>query len=290
MTQLSHQALTNLHVVITRPNAQAMVLRTRLENLGANTSLVPMLAIDPVKDDPAQQAIKNCVLALAEYQKVIFVSQNAVAHAWQWIDQYWPQLPEGIEYFAIGSSTAECLEQHAKQQNISLNSAARAMNSEALLALPELGQVSGQKILIFRGCGGRPTLADQLQQRGAQVDLCELYQRVLPKAATTEFQALLPRIIQPPCERERGNSAKNCVLSVHSGESLVNLVHVLNSVIEDSSTLMALKKLPLLVPGQRVAELARQQGFSHLITALNATDKDMTEALSTWNDSIRGEQ
>lgn len=51
-------------------------------------------------------------------------------------------------------------------------------DSEALLALPELGAVRGQRILIVRGEGGRTLLADTLAARGAQVDHAVVYRRL----------------------------------------------------------------------------------------------------------------
>ena len=57
---------------------------------------------------------------------------------------------------------------------------AQGMNTEALLKLPELHQIDGQRFLILRGVGGRETLATQLRARGAHVDYAECYRRVEP--------------------------------------------------------------------------------------------------------------
>ena len=156
----------------------------------------------------AKQAITNKVLAFDEYQKVIFISQNAVRFGCEWLDQYWPQLPIGIEYFAIGKATAQALQQ--SYEGLFTEAASAAMNSEDLLTHPKLQTLNGQKILIFRGVGGRDYLCEQLTSRGALVDYCELYQRLCPKGLQT-----LPLAFR--------HSSHRPAVAVHSGETLENL-------------------------------------------------------------------
>src|SRR5690554_6805419 len=134
------------------------------------------MEIVPVTEPAQQEAIKRRILALSDYHKVVFVSRNAVQHAMEWVDRYWPQQPIGVEYFAVGSVTAQV----AREWGLRVEAAGEAMNSEAMLELPGLQDVNQQKILIFRGVGGRNFFSEQLRQRGAQVDFCELYERVIP--------------------------------------------------------------------------------------------------------------
>ena len=54
-------------------------------------------------------------------------------------------------------------------------------DSEALLALPEMQNMQGKKVMLFRGIGGRDVLGDTLKSRGAQVTFAECYQRVNPQ-------------------------------------------------------------------------------------------------------------
>ncbi|MCW8195484.1 uroporphyrinogen-III synthase [Proteobacteria bacterium 005FR1] len=256
--------LQGLAIVITRPRAQALKWQKGLQAMGASTYLLPILEIAPVSDSAAVEAVKTRILALADYDKIIFVSQNAVQHAMDWIDRYWPQLPVGIRYFAVGGATAAA----AREWGLEITAADEAMNSEALLALSELQAVENEKILICRGLGGRTHLGEQLFQRGAQVDYCELYERRLPASAEADVARLAPELIR---NREAGS---RIVIAVHSGESLQNLSRVLkrNGNAE-------LKSAVLLVPGARVAELASSLGFRHILVAENATDEAMTRAL-----------
>ena len=53
-------------------------------------------------------------------------------------------------------------------------------DSEALLALPEMRDLAGKRVVIFRGDGGRELLGDTLIARGAIVEYAECYRRSKP--------------------------------------------------------------------------------------------------------------
>ena len=161
------ESLQGLRVLVTRPTHQAVNWQRLLEAQGAQTLTAPLLAIEECQGPDARQQIKNRILDLDLYQHAIFVSQNAVAFGCQWIDEYWPQLPMGVAFYAVGKATAQALAQYQIDSVVDTNVDsscpehldAAPMNSEALLTLPQLQQVAGEKILIFRGQGGRPLLA-----------------------------------------------------------------------------------------------------------------------------------
>lgn len=240
----------------TRPAAHNPAWIEQLQHLGFEVFNFPLLAINPLADADSQQAIKSLVLDFDQFDKVIFVSQNAVQHAFNWLHDYWPQLPVGISYFAVGDKTARALE----AQGISAQVAC-GMTSEALLSLPALSEVWGHKILICRGRGGLPKLGESLHQRGACVRYLELYERLMPANAHQQLLDQLPRL-----------PARD-LLVAFSGETLHNLV-----------TLFARHPSlpwanPLLVPGKRVEELARQLGFEQVICAANASEAAMLKSL-----------
>lgn len=217
------------------------------------------MSIEAVQSDAEKQSIKNLILDFDNFQQAIFVSQNAVRYGLEWLDRYWPQLPDGIDYYAVGASTAQLLE----ADGIAVTAADKAMNSEALLQLLD-GQVQPcDKVIIFRGCGGRPYLGDVLEERGAKVSYAELYHRNLPEKSVQELSAL--------------NLAEGDILSVHSGESLQNLLQLLQS-----AKVKCWAQLPLLVPGERVAAMAAKWGFQTIICAENASDESMFQALKRW--------
>lgn len=265
-------SLQDYRVVITRPDAQAKPWADELQTLGFTCARVNLLDIVAVSEEEKIRAIKNKVLDFDLYQKVIFVSQNAVDYGMAWLEDYWPQLPIGIDFFAVGATTAKKLSDYGVQVQDLASSNSGGMTSEDLLNAEHLQNVDGEKILIFRGCGGRGHLADELRRRGAWVDYCELYERVLPAVAIDQLWQLVSDV----------DAANNkTILSLHSGESLQNLlsaVSELNQAQQQVATLW-LRDQVLLVPSQRLVEVAQAAGFASVIRAENATDSAMTAAL-----------
>jgi len=264
------KTLDGLDVIITRPERQARRWQQQLHNLGAATQLIPVMEIVPIVSDAEHEALQTVAANLHQYQSIIFVSQNAVSEA----RQAFKSLPTTAQLFAIGSTTADAVRAWGEQ----VHAADQAMNSETLLQQQALQaeHIQESHILICRGVGGRTTLGDTLKSRGAKVEYCELYRRQSHPLAAKNLRNLLA---------DTGNQRKLKVLSSHSGESISYLVSTMETIGAEARSLMA---WPILVPGQRVAELAKQQGFKHIIPALNASDDTMTQSLLAWWNT-RGE-
>ncbi len=257
--------LTGLHIVVTRPQAQAEPWAARLRELGAQTTVISLLEIVPVLDSAQIQAIKNCILNFDLYYKAIFVSQNAVELGFEWIENYWPQLPLGVDFFAVGETTAKQLQNRGARVTDLAQSQTGAMTSETLLQSPALQSVACEKIVIFRGCGGRPHIGEVLSERGARVDYCELYERVLPVESSKKFAQLLL------------SDTTQLIVVLHSGEALENLQKIMRE--HAGSAHIKMEKYYLLVPSQRILELAKAAGFINVFAAQNATEASMLQGL-----------
>lgn len=241
----------------TRPLGSNSDWAQQLHAHGFNTLELPLLDIQPLLDTASQTAIKELILNFDQFDSVIFVSQNAVRHTFDWLHDYWPQLPLGLRYFAVGERTAAL----ASEQGVQVLAPHASMTSEALLALPELQEVWGKKILICRGLGGLPRLGEALHQRGAMVRYLELYQRLLPASAAQTLQ------------NARSQLLPQDFLVVFSSETLQHLAQLLASLQAPPYN------QPLLVPSQRVADAAAQLGFSQVLIAANASEAAMLSRL-----------
>lgn len=246
-------------VLVTRPLAQQQSLCDVLTQTGFTAVGLPMLEIVPLSQAAQVQEIKQRVLALDNYQHVIFISANAVECGMAWLTTYWPQWPTGICWYAIGRATAQQLATYG----VDAVAGADAMNSETLLANPQLLAVNGQRILIVRGVGGRETLAHTLRERGALVDYCEVYERHAAHYATPQLRDFF--------------EAGNCAIIANSGETLLALLAQADAEQQRDPLLQT----PIIVPGERVAQLAEENGFANVVTAKNASADATIAALRT---------
>lgn len=266
--------LRQCRVLLTRPVGQVERLAAAIGAQGGQTLCLPLLSIVPVQERDDIERIKARILALDACDIAIFISTNAAHLGLEWIESYWPQLPVGLEAYAVGPGTAAVLRQHPWP----VHCADSGVTSEDLLALPGLQQVQGKRIALFRGKGGRELLAETLRERGAQVDYVELYTRQVP--TYTRGQVL-----------EALDSQRiNCVVltSLQIFESFHALLRGLEPTAptldmqqdRPANPLLVLQQtLTLIVPSARVEHNARRAGFVHVLNAGGADDQTVLACL-----------
>lgn len=253
------EPLQQIRVLVTRPEHQAQTLLDLLHQVGASPVALPLLQIRAVEEhDAGFHTLKQHFLDLDLYQHIIFISPNAARFGGDWIDQYWPQLPLKINWFAIGQTTAATLNNYG----IDAYHNPLGYDSEALLSAPALQQISGDKVLIMRGFGGREKLADELRARGAQVSYAELYTRSCPDYLPADIHAAL-------------SPAPQAIL-ISSGEGLENLQTLMHNA---GLSISSLKSSQIIVPSERIKAIAQAYGLEHVKTASGPDDQAMITAL-----------
>lgn len=233
--------LEGCRVLVCRPEPKASELCYSLGRAGADARALPMIQIEPVAETGELRAV---VQDFDQFQHVIVVSPIAADYLLEHLDHWWPQRPVGQKWYAVGSGTAKAL----AQAGIDSLAPARGHDSESLLQLDPLADLSNGKVIIAGGEGGRTLLAETLTQRGARVTKLALYRRLCP--AYTPAQMAEALITFDPQ-----------VLITLSGETLNNLISLGQNV--DS----ALYKRGLILPTARVAEQAKAAGFSRVFVA-----------------------
>ena len=248
--------LAGVGVLVTRPAQQAGELCALIESAGGHAVRFPTLAISAVADPTAARA---ALAALEHSDLAIFVSANAVDQALTLRSaESWPA---GLSYAALGAGTARALARHG----LSAQWVAPPPNdSEALLAMPPLQELSGQRILIIRGVGGRELLGESLRTRGAAVNYAEVYQRSRPNSDTRDILAAWAR-------------GAVDIVTVTSGEALHNLVAMLGDAAG-----ARLLTTPLVVVSERMVQQALALGFTSARRAEAAGDAALMAALIAW--------
>jgi uroporphyrinogen-III synthase len=254
--------LQGLYIVVTRPAHQAQGLCSLIEAAGGHVLRLPLLEIDRPRDlTPALRLLAR----LSQFDIAIFISANAVEKTLELLDAA-HTLPATLKIAAVGASTARALEQHGRTVDIAPQA---PYNSESLLSAEALHHVLGKRIVIFRGEGGRETLAQTLRQRGAEVEYAEVYRRRMPDKSLDQ---MLPAPIREKID----------IIVVSSNEGLRNLVDVATNAGQRDWLLHK----PLVVISERTAAAARELGFRHTpIVAREATDPALVEAIKIWRAS-----
>jgi len=208
-----------------------------LAALGVDSVVFPTLEIRACEPDATGAAL---IGTLERYALAVFVSVNAVRCGLAAVRarRAWPR--ETL-VAAVGAATAQALDEAGFERVLTPES---GHDSEALLAHRALREVSGARILVVRGEGGREHLAGALRARGAHVDYLEAYRRVVPESDPGPVRKLL---------------GEGCIRAVvaASAEGVRNLLQMLSSDAGDS-----VRALPLLVHHPRIAQAASALGFS----------------------------
>jgi uroporphyrinogen-III synthase len=245
--------LAGVGVIVTRPQRQAAGLARRLAALGAAPLVWPAIIILPPAD-PA--ALARVHASLSAYDLAVFVSANAVEYGVA-DPARWPQT---LIAFAPGPGTAEALAavgiDHARIPTA-------RFDSEGLLALPELQQVQGKRVIVFRGDGGREVLGETLRERGADVEYVACYRRAAPQSGADGLIEAL-------------RDGRAHALTITSSEGLDNVLAALGA---EGQALLA--RIPVFVPHTRIATRARERGLTAIVTA--GSDAGLVAGLLEWH-------
>ena len=232
--------LAGRHVVVTRPAGQAAHFATALTEAGAIPVLYPVLEIREMED---VSALLDVAIRLDSFDLAVFVSPNAIEKA---LAQILPRRawPAALLVAALGKSSERELARHGIHDVIS---PPLRFDSEALLELPELVDVRGRRVIIFRGDGGRELLGETLKVRGASVEYVTCYRRAVPLLDPAPLLSLW----------EKGQLD---AVTLTSSEGLRNFYDMVGRLGQ-----AWLKKTPAFVPHARIAEQARTLGLAKVI-------------------------
>ena len=249
--------LTGVGVLVTRPEHQAHHLCHLIEAEGGTAVRYPALVIRP---RPDRAAVRAAVGPADRYDLAVFVSANAV--------RFGAELLGGrrdLPIAAIGQATAAAL--NAAGYRVSLMPEEGA-DSESLLALPQLADLAGQRVLIVRGPGGRELLHEAMAARGAQVQYAEVYTR---EAAYPSLE----RKAEIEALWRQGGIRAYTATSVEILEALVGIVTPRCRELMHSTA--------LVTGARRVADAAIRLGLgSPLVLADSPEDAALVRALVRW--------
>jgi uroporphyrinogen III methyltransferase/synthase len=157
-------------IVVTRASAQAGGLRAALTELGAEVLEMPALRVVPLDPEPLREALER----IAEYDWVVFTSQNAVAFLWEALRVRGrdARALAGRKLACVGRATADTLLARGLAADVIPG---RYVAEGVLEALEERDDVRDSRVLYIAAEGARDVLPAGLGALGCTVDVVNVY-------------------------------------------------------------------------------------------------------------------
>ena len=273
---LSSTGIAPARVVInTRPIERAAPLTCYLQAAGFSVVEIPMLALQPRLVSESDIDIMRQWLA-GEYQALVIVSPTAAASGlavWQQLrelrDKDEPMssndkqqgnseniknqsnthgLKAPSHIIAVGQATAAVLADERLPISYEVLQPTLA-NNEGMLAMPEIESLqAGDKLLVWRGLGGRRLLVNTLQARGVHIDSIAWYERIMPKVAIAQYQNWQQQFNKASRSKDKSRrkqaklsssklQTEKPIVIVSSGTAFEHWLHVVaQSQVNDSDT------------------------------------------------------
>lgn len=232
--------LQGLRVVNTRPRDQGLSLSKAIIDAGGIAIDFPTLAIEPIPD-----TWLATLPPLEDIEQAIFISSNAIHYFFKALAQHQLIWPITIKNYVIGNASAETLEKYG----IRVDGIPTIADSEHLLQLNSLQQIKNQTILLIKGEGGRETIAETLNERGANLISIMTYRRILSQ-------------INPQFIHSLWHDDKVDIILFTSQQAMLNMFTIVGEEAHDW-----LCQVPCLVISERIAQVAVTLGIQTIIVS-----------------------
>jgi uroporphyrinogen-III synthase len=185
--------LSGVRVLVGRARHQASALSSGLKRLGAQVLEIPFIEIrQPRSFQPLDKAIRN----LDTYDWLILTSVNGVEALWQRLKKrrIGSSRLRHLQVAAIGPATKKAIEKrglrvHVVPEEYVAESVVRSLRD----------RVRNKRVLLVRARIARDVIPRELRAAGAQLDVVEAYETVVPQSSRNRIRALLktgpPRVI-----------------------------------------------------------------------------------------------
>lgn len=180
--------LAGTRILAGRARHQAGSLSTSLRGLGASVLEIPFIEIrKPESFAPMDEALKN----LNTYDWLILTSANGVEAMWQRLrklritGRHLKRHFKHLEIAAIGPATKKAIVKHG----LKVKMVPEEYVAESVVkGLRD--KVNGKRVVLIRAKVARDVIPDSLRAAGAQVDVVEAYETIVPEKSKARLRAL----------------------------------------------------------------------------------------------------
>lgn len=177
--------LSGVCVLVGRARHQASALSAELRKQGAQVIEIPFLEIrKPRSFAPLDHALKN----IASYDWLILTSVNGVDAMWARMKQLriTNRKLATLKVAAIGPATSKAIEKRGLKVAVMPEQYVAESVVQSLQA-----QVKGKRVLLVRAKIARDVIPKELRKAGAEVDVVEAYETLIPKSSSPRLRAAL---------------------------------------------------------------------------------------------------
>jgi uroporphyrinogen-III synthase len=276
-------ALAGVRVLVGRARHQASALSGELRRLGATVLEIPFIEIrKPRSYGPLNSALKN----LAEYDWLILTSVNGVEAMWQRMGRLRlsNKSLEHLRIAAIGPATEKAIaERRAKADVVPKEYVAESVVQSLRR------RVKGKRVLLVRAKVARDVIPRELRKAGAQVDVVEAYETVVPRASRTRLRAALQNPWQRPhvVTFTSSSTVRNFVELLGGSRSAKRAVEALTGRVVRGSAIQRGSTIQLASIGPVTSSTLRELGLSADISAKEFTIPGLVKAITAAHSSRR---
>jgi uroporphyrinogen-III synthase len=181
----SSKPLTGRRILVGRARHQASLLSKDLRKLGAQVIEIPFIEIRNPRSFRLLDSALNDIFA---YDWLILTSVNGVDAMWDRMNRLGitRRSLRHLQVAAIGPATKKAIEKRRLKVNVVPEEYVAESVVHSLAT-----RVAGKRILLVRAKVARDVIPRELQKAGAQVDVVEAYETVVPKSSRPRLRSLM---------------------------------------------------------------------------------------------------
>lgn len=294
-SQSNNESSPTQVVINTRPVERAAALTDHLQAAGLTVVEIPMLTLQSRPTTEQDMTLMRHWLA-GDYKALVIVSPTAAASGlavWQALeDERQAQnhdndnnnerkdiainaLQAPSYLIAVGEATASVLNNAKIEASNYQVLQPHIANNEGMLAMPEIERLqAGDKLLVWRGLGGRRLLVDTLLARGVHIDSIAWYERIMPVEAMAQYEQWLQGFLALNGMQDTSASQPKPIVVVSSGTAFEYWESIVRAVAEKALKQETARETPAILPyklsdfsyvvlGERLANMVAEQQLSY---------------------------
>lgn len=177
--------LAGVRVLVGRARHQAGALSAELRKLGATVLEIPFIEI---RKPRSFQALDSALKNLSRYDWLILTSVNGVEAMWERTRKLnlTKRTLAHLRIAAIGPATKKAIE----QRGVKVDVVPKEYVAESVVRSLK-SKVKGKRVLLVRAKVARDVIPKELRRAGAQVDVVEAYETVVPESSRIRLRKVL---------------------------------------------------------------------------------------------------